>query len=360
MERSHRLHARFSATARTKVLVVGLGPIGVELSRLLLTQDDRFRFLGAIDVSPKLVRRPLRDVLGSAAPKGSVRHQVPPAPAGSAIAFLTTTSSMQGVAASLFELLQRGYHVVSSTEELSYPFLRAPDLARRVDRAAKNAGRCVVGTGINPGFAMDVWPLVFASNAQSLEHVEVVRVVDASTRRAPLQRKVGSGMTVAGFEALAEEGKIGHVGLVESCVHLADLLGWPLDRVDETLRPKRASKRIRTPHFDVPPGRVCGILHRAVGWQGKTERIVLDLSMYLGAPQPRDEVTLRSHPPLHCIVPGGFHGDPTTASQLVAAAARIAGMPPGLHLASELPAPRRPAARVQLSLASPTPRKKHK
>jgi 4-hydroxy-tetrahydrodipicolinate reductase len=158
-------------------------------------------------------------------------------------------------------------------------------------------------------------------------------------------------MSVSEFEALAEEGKIGHVGLVESCVHLADLLGWALDRVDESLLPKRASRRLRTQYFDVPAGRVCGILHRAVGWMGKKERIVLDLQMYLGAREPRDEVKLRSHPPLHCIVPGGLHGDRTTASQLVSAAVRLPHMPPGLYLASELPAPRRPAGRVRHSMS---------
>jgi 4-hydroxy-tetrahydrodipicolinate reductase len=316
---------------------------------LLLNQPEAFRFAGAVDVSPQLARKRLRELLGPQAPAGAVRDHVPPAPTGTAIAFLTTTSSMESVFDSLVELLEKGYHVVSSTEELSYPFLRAPRLASRIERAAKRASRCVVGTGINPGFAMDVWPLILASNAQTLEHVEVVRVVDASTRRGPLQRKVGSGMSVDEFEALAEAGRIGHVGLVESCVHLADLLGWPLDRVDESLLPKRASRRLRTEHFDVPAGRVCGILHRAEGWQGKKQRIVLDLRMYLGAPEPRDEVRLRSHPPLHCVVPGGFHGDPTTASQLVSAAARIPGMPPGLHLASELPAPRRPAGRVRHS-----------
>jgi 4-hydroxy-tetrahydrodipicolinate reductase len=110
---------------------------------------------------------------------------------------------------------------------------------------------------------------------------------------------------------------------------------------------------VRTSHFDVPPGRVCGILHRAKGWEGNRQRISLDLQMYLGAPDPRDEVHLHSSPPLHCTVPGGFHGDPTTASQLVSAAARVPGMPPGLHLASELAAPRRPSRRVRLSFAAP-------
>ncbi len=350
MERRFTLRARPARAARQKVVIVGLGPIGVELGKLVLSQDASFQLLAGVDLSPQLVGTPLRRLLGPQAPSTSVRETAP-APRGEALAFLTTTSSLRGAAPSILALLDQGYHVVSSTEELSYPALRAPRLAARLDRAARRAGRCIVGTGINPGFAMDVWPVILASNSQSLEHVQVHRVVDASQRRGPLQRKIGSGLTAAQFEALAREGKIGHVGLVESCAHVADLLGWPLDRVQETLVPKLAPRRLRTDHFDVPSGRVCGIHHRAVGSQGGHERLVLDLQMYLEAENPRDEVHLRGKPSLHCTVHGGFHGDLTTASQLVSAAVRLGSMPPGLHLASELPAPRRPARRVQLAFS---------
>ena len=48
------------------------------------------------------------------------------------------------------EALARGYHVVSSTEELSYPAFRAAAAAARLHRAALRAKRCIVGTGINP------------------------------------------------------------------------------------------------------------------------------------------------------------------------------------------------------------------
>jgi 4-hydroxy-tetrahydrodipicolinate reductase len=248
-------------------------------------------------------------------------------------------------------LLERGYHVVSSTEELSYPELREPRLARRLDRAARAAGRCIVGTGINPGFAMDVFPLVLSSNMQTLERVSVHRVVDASLRREPLQRKVGSGMTPDEFAALAEAGRIGHVGLVESAAHLAGGLGWSLDRVEETLEPRVARRRIRTSFFDVPAGRVSGIHHRAAGFEGRKSRIVLDLVMELDADAPRDEVQLEGTPPITCTVSGGFHGDRTTASQLLSAAVRLDDLAPGLHLHSDLPAPRWAARRRRLQLA---------
>jgi 4-hydroxy-tetrahydrodipicolinate reductase len=321
-----------------------------------MSQPETFQLVGAVDRAPHLAGRPLRDLFGTRAPRGRVSAEAAAPRGGQGLAFLTTTSSIRGVAATLEGLLKLGYHIVSSTEELSYPPLREPRVASRIDRAARKANRCVVATGINPGFAMDVWPLVLASNAQTLERVEVVRVVDASDRREPLQRKVGAGLSRREFEALARAGRIGHVGLAESCAHLAAALGWPLDSMRESLQPCVAERHIRTAYFDVAPGQVCGILHRVAGMQGRKRRVSLHLRMALDAEGPRDEVVLHGKPPIHCTVPGGFHGDRTTSAQLVSAAARIDAMPAGLHLASDLPTPRRPAPRFRLTFANGTTR----
>ena len=143
-----------------------------------------------------------------------------------------------------------------------------------MEPAPPNPPNVVVGTGINPGFAMDLWPLVLSSNCQTLDNVVVERVVDARQRRVPLQRKIGSGMTRAAFEVLARRGQIGHVGLVESVAHLGGSLGFTIDAVREMLVPAIAARRIRTEAFDVAPGRVCGIHHRAEGYEGRQRRIV--------------------------------------------------------------------------------------
>jgi 4-hydroxy-tetrahydrodipicolinate reductase len=328
--------------------LVGLGPIGREVASQVLARPDLFRVVAAVDRAPEFAGQSLQAVLGKSAPPKRIVPNVEKLPRTGGIAFHTIGSHLDDVAASIEALLSRGWSVVSSSEELSYPELRRPEIARRIDRAARRHGCVVVGTGINPGFAMDVWPLVLSSNMQQLERVEVKRVVNASYRREPLQRKIGSGMKPKEFEALAEAGKIGHVGLVESVAHLGGALGWKLDSVREKLEPTVAAHRIRTDFFDVKKGRVNGIRHRAEASEKGKVRIRLDLRMELDADSPRDEVRLVGTPALHCIVPGGFHGDRTTIAQLLSAASRLPGVPAGLYLASELPAPRWAAAPLRL------------
>ena len=49
----------------------------------------------------------------------------------------------------------RGSCVVSTCEELAYPFRKYPELAAKLDAEAKDGGVALIGTGINPGFVMD-------------------------------------------------------------------------------------------------------------------------------------------------------------------------------------------------------------
>src|SRR5437879_9169865 len=84
--------------------------------------------------------------------------------------------------------------VVSTCEELSYPFRTYPELAAKLDAAAKESGVALVGTGVNPGFVMDKLMVTLAAVAQRIDHAKAVRIVDASKRRLPLQNKIGAGM----------------------------------------------------------------------------------------------------------------------------------------------------------------------
>jgi len=353
MKRTHLLQKKSAPFRRHPVIVVGLGPIGLEVARVVTQHPEVFRLVGAVDRAPELVGSKLQELIGGGPTRLRVRSTPPAPPGGEGIAFLTTASTLAAIRPTVETLVQLGYHVVSSTEELSYSQLRAPRLANRLDRAARQAGRCVVGTGINPGWAMDVWPLALAANMQDVRSVRVNRVVDARTRRRPLQAKVGAEMTRSAFEALAKQGRIGHVGLVESAAHLAGGLGWELTEIRETLVPRIAQQRIRSRWFDVPKGRVCGIHHRALGLQGSQRRIRLDLIMSLDATNPADTVMLKGTPDVHCTVPGGFHGDRATVSQLLSAAARLQNPPAGLRLASELPVPAPIAHPIRLQLRPP-------
>src|SRR5260370_15589075 len=92
--------------------------------------------------------------------------------------------------------LKEEFCVVSTCEELSYPYRTHPDLAAKLDAEAKDWGVALVGTGVNPGFVMDKLVVTLAAVSQRVQHAKALRIVDASKRRLPLHNKIGPGRSV--------------------------------------------------------------------------------------------------------------------------------------------------------------------
>jgi len=66
----------------------------------------------------------------------------------------------------------------------------------------------------------------------------------------------------------------------------------------------------------------------------------LDLTIALGAPQPRDEIELEGEPGIRVLIPGGTQGDKATCWTVVHAAPLVQGSEPGLISVLDLPAGR--------------------
>jgi 4-hydroxy-tetrahydrodipicolinate reductase len=328
-----------------RVLVVGLGQIGAALARTLLSEPG-LRLASAVDPAPGLAGRPLREVLDDArAGPGLVRTELSEAPAAD-VAVVTTASTVRAIAPVVLAAVRRRLHVVSSCEELAYPWTADPRLARRLDWAARKAGVVVLGTGVNPGFVLDRLVLTLASAALDVERVCAERVVDLATRRPALRQKCLVGASLQGFEEARRRGGVGHVGLEASARLVAAGLGWSADRYLESLDPLIADRRLRGPGYDVAAGDVAGVLHRAVLLEGRLPRVLYKLQLSVDAERPRDAVVVEGRYAVRAELPGGLPGDPATIATLVRGVARVGGLSAGLRTPGDLPAaPVRPAAR---------------
>src|SRR5712675_2736508 len=153
----------------------------------------------------------------------------------------TTSSSLPKVMDQLLACLEAESCVVSTCEELSYPYRTHPELSTKLDTAAKEWGVALVGTGVNPGFGMDKLAITLGAVSQRIEHAKALRIVDASKRRLPLQKKIGAGMSVEEFRAQVKAGVIKHVGLPESVAMVADSLNLPVEQITETIEARVAT-----------------------------------------------------------------------------------------------------------------------
>jgi len=301
---------------RIRTIHFGIGAIGAEVVKGALNNPE-IEIVGAIDSHPAKAGRDLGEAAGVGRALGIAVQYEPDALLKDVYADVvvhTTGSSLMEVYPQLMSILSHEKSVVSSCEELSFPWVRYPDISSRLDRRAKESGVRVLGTGVNPGFVMDLLPLMMLSVCQDVKAVRVERVVDVARRRIQLQRKVGIGLGIKAFQAAASGGAIGHVGLRESLFMIADTLSWRLDDIKETIEPVVARDKMNTEFFSVDRGYVAGITQSAVGVMAGREVIRLGLHMSLGARDPHDSIEIDASPPVKLLIPGGIAGDIATAS----------------------------------------------
>jgi len=324
-----------------RVLFYGLGPIGAAVARQVASRKG-FQIVGAVDIDRAKIGLDLGQVIGL---DKKLRIRVTNDAIGAIkagkpdVAVLCTSSSLKKVMPQIEQVLSKKVAIVSTTEELSYPVGKNRALARKIDALAKKAKVAVVGTGVNPGFAMDALPITLTGICERVDSIRVDRIQDARTRRLPFQQKIGSGLTKEQFAAKVKDGSVRHVGLAESVQMIADSMGWKLDKVTDVIQAKIASEAVESDLIAVDPGYVCGIIQDGIGYRKGKPVITLHMEAYLGAPESFDAVTVEGNPRVTSKVAGGLHGDIATASITVNSIPKILRVAPGLRTMADMPIP---------------------
>jgi 2,4-diaminopentanoate dehydrogenase len=324
---------------KIRAVQYGVGPIGASIVRLM-REKQAIEICGAIDSDPAKAGRDLGEMLGAADAPWGVKISADAKEVleqAADVVIHSTSSSLPKVIDQLLACLEAESCIVSTCEELAYPYRTYPELTAKLDATAKDWGVAVVGTGVNPGFVMDKLVVTLAAVSQRIEHAKAVRIVDASKRRLPLQRKIGAGMTVEEFRAQVAAGVIKHVGLPESVAMIADSLNLPVQEIAETIEPVVARQQVQTEFLTVEAGQAAGVHQIARGIAGGKDLVYLELQMYVGAEEPADRIELRGHPNISLVIPGGSHGDIATASVVVNSIPAILNAPAGLRTSRDLP-----------------------
>ncbi|MEA2660959.1 MAG: hypothetical protein QOH08_531 [Chloroflexota bacterium] len=326
-------------TETIRAIQFGCGPIGRSIARAASQRRD-VRLVGAIDRDPAMIGRDLADLDGRSGPLGVVvtddLGQLV-AKTKPQVAFHATGSRLAGVREQLAQLLQAGLNVVSTCEELTFPYGDDAHIAADLGRIASDHGVSILSTGINPGFIMDSWPLFMTGVCQKVERIRVERVQDAGVRRLPFQQKIGAGRTLDEFQELLRARKVQHVGLTESVAMIAAGLGWELSGITEEVAPIIADDAVRSEQIEVPSGHVAGARQVGRGFSGGVELITLEFLAYIGAPRSYDAVHITGVPTFTVEIDGGVHGDVATAAIVVNAARRVVEARPGLITMKDLP-----------------------
>lgn len=327
---------------------VGIGPLGQKLVRYAVERGC-FNIVGAVDPDPQKAGRDLGQLCGirplgitvrdnlhdAVAPRRNQQGQDALATTG--VALLTTVSSLIAIESQIAELAKAGLNIVSTCEELFFPWKTHPEVAGRIDGICRQNGVACVGTGVNPGYLMDMLPTVLTGLCQNVRKVEVWRIQDASVRRIPFQQKIGAGLTLDEFEAKRKAGTLRHVGLPESVDFIAQRLGWKLDRNTETLEPVIAERPIDSGYKPIAKGMACGVHQVGRGFVGEREVITLNFRAAVGEPESYDHVHIDGEPVIHSRIAGGVNGDIATCAITLNAVRSVLASSPGLKTMADIP-----------------------
>jgi 4-hydroxy-tetrahydrodipicolinate reductase len=319
-----------------RVIQYGLGPIGSAVARHIVERPG-IELVGGVDIDPTKVGSDLGEVLGLDRPLGfPVVEKLAEIQEVADVVMHTTSSYFDLFHDQVVEILEAGFDIVSTAEELSFPWLANPDEAAAIDQVARRAGKTVLGTGVNPGFLMDSLPLFLTAICQRVDRIDVTRAMNASYRRGPFQAKIGSGLTVDEFNTRMAAGRMGHVGLPESVGMVMHTLGRKLVRYESSVEPVVAEEWVKTDHFEVAPGRVRGLKQVARAWSEEGEFMTLTFIAALDSPTDQDTILISGRPDLEVTLKG-TNGDIATVAIAVNAIRRVQEAAPGLVTMRDLP-----------------------
>jgi len=326
-----------------RVILYGVGAIGSRIARLLLRKKG-FKIVGAIDASPKKIGKDLGEIIEAERPLGIAVSKDSERLLSSVyadVALHATSSFLKDVYPQLVQLIRHDLNVISTCEELAYPYVVDESLALSLDRLAKERGVTVLGTGVNPGFLMDTLPIALSGVCQEVKQIKVERVINAAKRRLPFQKKIGAGLTLEEFKDMIEKKIItGHVGLEQSIAMIADALGLNLQKIEiEPVKPVIAEKPMESREIKVAAGRVAGLTQSAYGLIDGKPFITLIFKAYIGAEEEYDSITIEGTPSINQKIVPCIHGDLATAAIVVNSIPKVISAAPGLKTMKDLPVP---------------------
>lgn len=337
---------------RIKVILYGLGHLGRSIAKLVLEKKEGLEIVGAVDCACNLVGKDVGEASGVGRKIGITLTKDPDglfSKVKADIVIHTTGSYLRDIYPQIAGCIKAGLNVVSSCEELSYPYYKYPQLSVQIDKLAKKHGVTVLGTGINPGFIMDILPIVLTGVCQDVRSLKVTRMMYSGDRRTSYQKKIGTGMAPEEFKRMIKEGKItGHVGLVESIAMIADALRWKLDDIKELpveavvsdMEEKTWTDPTKqTPYIKVKPGQVAGLKSVAHGIKGGKKVVVLEFISHVNVKEPFDSVSIEGVPNVHAKIDEGVHGDVGTVAMIVNSIPKVINAVPGLLTMKDLPVP---------------------
>ena len=324
-----------------KVIQIGFGPLGVQTAKFI-AKKSTIKTVAVVDNDPDLYNKNINDFSSDLDNKicilNSVNEALKNINEKPDVAIITTVSSLKEIYYQINEVVKHNINIISTCEELSYPWKTDPALSKKLNDLCKLNNVACLGTGVNPGFLMDYLPSVLSTVCKEINKIRIYRVQDASFRRIPFQKKIGAGLDLSEFKNKELEGTLRHVGLTESLHLLAKSLNFDIDNVTETLNPVICKSDLNG-SINIKKGCARGVEQIAYGYLNSEVVIEMQFKAAVGESRSFDRIEVDGIPSFVSEIEGGINGDIATCSIAINSIKSIMKASPGLHTMADIAVP---------------------
>ena len=331
-----------------KVILWGVGAMGQGMAEILLKKKG-VEIVGAIDIGEKLGKSIFdiidiekgdrKDIIIKTAEETITEKAAD-------VAIIATNSFTKDVFPRIKYCLENKINVISTAEEMAYPMAQEPELAKEMDRIAKENGVSVLGTGINPGLIMDLLVVALTGACIDVDSIKAERINNLSPFGPAVMNGQGVGLTVEEFNKRVDEDNLdGHVGFPESITMIVDALGWELsDEIKLSREPIVSSVYRKAPHAEVQAGNVAGCNMKGYGYVNGELKIEMlhpqQVEPQLEGGTTGDFITIKGTPDINMSIKPEVPGGIGTIAMCVNMIPHIINASPGLKTMIDLPVPR--------------------
>ncbi|CEH33875.1 2,4-diaminopentanoate dehydrogenase [Romboutsia lituseburensis] len=332
-----------------KVGIWGFGAMGSGMAKMLLKKKG-IDIVGVCDMHPERVNKSMYEVLGCE--RGEKPEVIINSDANvvfteecADVVLIATDSFTKGAFDKIKHVLERKINVISTAEEMAYPQAQEPELAKELDKIAKENGVSVLGTGINPGFVLDLLILALTGTCEEVDYIKAARVNDLSPFGTAVMVEQGVGVTKEVFEKGVEDGSIaGHVGFPESIRMITDGIGWNLEKIDQTREPIMSNVYRKSEYAEVQAGNVAGCRQCGYGYVDGQMKVEMEhpqqILPHLEGLSTGDYVSIKGTPNIDLQITPEIPGGIGTIAMCVNSIPHVINAIPGLKTMLDIPVPR--------------------
>ena len=329
-----------------KVVIWGLGAMGSGMAKMLLKKKG-FKICGVCDSNPNYVGLSLGEVLNlnhqGTIIQGNIEDVVGMGTCD--VVLLATDSYTRSAYPKIKWLLEHKVNVISTAEEMAFPYANEPVLALQLDKLAKENGVTVLGTGVNPGMMMDLLILFLTGVCEDINHIDVTRVNSLSPFGKTVMEEQGVGLTEDEFYQKKDMGEIaGHVGFKESIGMISAGLGIEIENFKQEMSPIITKVDRKSEYGFAEAANVVGVDMSCSGNYKSQEFISMrhpqQIEPHLGGVNTGDFIKITGKPNINMSITPEVNGGVGTIAICVNMIPHVINATPGLKTMMDLPVPR--------------------